>query len=335
MSSPRRVHELPLLAIGLPQVLSDWLHLAGVPVVPVNSPQSRMLSGGNSAAQLVLYDSRNLQTARDVRRFQERGVRLVDTSAVWERGPVGSNNARNERQARSRMLELLKVKIERAGGLWLRLADYPFPFQSAACFGTKGASISLSRLASAFESLPAHFAETIPVASWGLAESNHVLDRPSESATVAGDTTSNSDIESWVRRRYAQGLPMVISGDGPAFEGDEPFDSQRLPLLWRTTFEQFATWWQQRAAISFRAHCRGNTIHLDCDDLFGNFPPMLELWRGKHLASFPLQQGQMTVRADGLVFQQEHNRHPAGFAPIWTEPLPHTRNQAKSPLRSA
>lgn len=335
MSSPRRVHELPLLSMGLPQVLSDWLHLAGVPVVPADSPQARMISGGNSAAQLLLYDSRNQETSRELQRLQGRGVRAVDTSTVWERGPAVSTNVRSVQQIRSRVLELLKVKIEQAGGLWLRLADYPFPFQSAACCGTEGACTSLSRLAAAFESLPVYFAETIQAACRPFATSNYFVDRPSKSATLTGDTTSSTDIESWVRRRYAQGLPMAIFSDESAIEGNAPFDSQRLPLLWRTTFEQFATWWQQRAAISFRAHCRGNVIHLDCDDLFGNFPPMLELWRGNHLASFRLQQGQMTVRADGLVFQQEHNRHPVGFAPIWAEPLAKIRNHAKSPLRSA
>ena len=117
--------------------------------------------------------------------------------------------------------------------------------------------------------------------------------------------------------------------------GDAPFDTRRFPLLWQTNFEEFANWWQRRAAIDFRARCRGSVVQIECGDDFGDCTPMLELWRGQHVASFPLRSGTNTVREDGLVFAQEHRRHPAGFAPIWTETERTATDKVKIKTRSA
>jgi hypothetical protein len=313
------VHELPLYSSGLPGALENWLKLAGVPVATYSPKCLRTSSEGESSARMLLYDSRNSEACADARAAHEHGVRVLDTSAIWESGAIPLNTSRNQRLSRSRVLERLKTEIERLGGTWLRIADFPFPYQSAACFGTEGAEQHVRRLVAAFEPVPARFAATIPVACHRVSDSTYVVDRTVEQHLSSAETPAGNDVETWIRRRYAQGLPLAVPGAAPAIESDIPFDAGLYPLLWRTNFEEFANWWRCRAKISFRAHCRGQILQIECDDEPCEFPPMLELWRGQHVASFPLHPGSMTVREDGLVFMQEHHRHPAGFAPQWAE----------------
>jgi hypothetical protein len=182
----------------------------------------------------------------------------------------------------------------------------------------------VSQFAGAFELLPARFAEAIPVACRRISDSTYVVDRAAEEMAVPGDMASSEDIDDWIRKRYSQGQPFAIADSFDSVSGeseDIPFNAERFPLLWRTTFAEFSMWWKLRASVAFRAHCRGSVVQVDCENEFEMYRPMLELWRGRHVASFPLRSGGMTVREEGLMFLQEHIRHPAGFAPVWAETL--------------
>ena len=217
----------------------------------------------------------------------------------------------------------------------MRLADYPFPYQSAVCFGTESARKTVSRFAAAFEPVPIRFADSAPVACRRISDSTYLVDHTSEAGVATQESPTGNDIETWVRQRYAQGLPFAVHDAVPSPDGDAPFDARRFPLLWQTTFEEFSNWWQRRETIAFSARCRGNVFQIECDDELGDCSPTLELWRGQHVASFPLRPGKMTVREDGLVFVQDHHRHPAGFATLWAEAVRPAMNRVKIKSRSA
>jgi hypothetical protein len=337
MSHRLRVHELPLLTAGLPQPVEAWLRLAGVPVVPLRSANIHARTA-DASAQLLLFDSSDANACSDARQASDSGVRTLDTAAIWESGALSSGANRTQRQVRARVLERLKREIERTGGTWIRLADYPSPFQCAACFGTRPASTLLAQFAGAFEFLPARYAEAIPVACRRISDSTYVVDRSAEELTVPGDIPSADEVEDWIRRRYSQGQPFAVAEtcDSAESESEEiPFNAERFPLLWRTTFEEFAIWWKHRASIAFRAHCRGSVVTIECDDDLEEYRPMLELWRGRHVAAFPLRSGGMTVREEGLMFLQEHIRHPAGFAPVWAESPSAVSSKSRYKPRSA
>src|SRR5262249_44380628 len=51
-------------------------------------------------------------------------------------------------------LERLKAEIESRGGVWVRLADYPFPYQSAICLGIEHLSEELAGFAAIAATLP-------------------------------------------------------------------------------------------------------------------------------------------------------------------------------------
>jgi len=340
MPARLRLHDLPLLTSGLPEAAETWLRLAGVPVRPLASSRVPARSGGEAAAQLLLYDGRSAEARSDARFAREQGLRVLDTAGIWDSNTAATDATRSQRLIRSQNLERLKNEIERAGGTWMRVADYPFPYQCAACFGTKAAQIhsraysSIRPFAGAFEPLPARFTEAIPVACHRVSDSTYVVDRTADQPGCGNDLSwSDHEIDAWIRRRYSHGLPFALDETpGPlgADDASVPFDARRYPLLWQTSLEEFAIWWKHRAAITFTARCRGTVIHIECDDDPNQeFRPMLELWRGRHVASFPLHPGEMTLREDGLVFLQEHMRHPAGFAPIWAEFAGTTDHHAK------
>lgn len=337
MSQRLRVHELPLLTAGLPQPVDAWLRLAGVPTVALDSARIHARPA-DASAQLLLFDSSDANACSDARQASDSGVRTLDTAAIWESGALSTGASRTQRQVRARILERLKREIERTGGTWIRVADYPSPFQCAACYGTRPASSLLSQFAGAFEILPARYAESIPVACRRISDSTYVVDRSAEEMTVPGDIPSADEVEDWIHRRYSQGQPFAFADASDSAEcehEDIPFNPERFPLLWRTTFEEFAIWWKKRASIAFSAHCRGSVVTIECDDDFEDYRPMLELWRGRHVASFPLRSGGMTVREEGLMFLQEHVRHPAGFAPVWAESASAVSSKSRYKPRSA
>ncbi|MGE3316750.1 MAG: hypothetical protein AB7O26_16655, partial [Planctomycetaceae bacterium] len=282
MSQRLRVHELPLLTAGLPQMAESWLRLAGVPLVPLNSTTIHARPA-DASAQLLLFDSRNAEACSDARHASDSGVRTLDTAPIWGSAAISPVASRAQRQVRARILERLKREIERSGGTWIRVADYPSPYQCAACFGTRHASSLVSQFAGAFELLPARFAESVPIACRRISDSTFVVDRAAEEMCIPGDAAASEDVDDWIRRRYSQGQPFAVADAFDCSTGaceDIPFNPERFPLLWRTTFAEFSMWWKLRASIVIRAHCRGSIVQVDCENEFEMYRPMLELWRG-------------------------------------------------------
>lgn len=137
--------HLPLVLENVPRGLRQALAQEGIPVVD-RQP-------GPPAGRFLLFDSRAAairppaagQCAIDVAPLREAFecdpfVALVDqrTSCVaWQvaQFELVEEIARFDKRAvRRRLLDLLREEIERLGGIWLRVAAFPFPYQSALNF---------------------------------------------------------------------------------------------------------------------------------------------------------------------------------------------------------
>lgn len=136
-----RLPVLPLTLADVPAGLRLALEQEGVPV--------RDRRPGVPEGRFVLFDARrgpcrakvNGQTLIDVSRAADRQgdpwADLVDVQSrrqLWQAGglTVTEEVARvDKRTTRARGLAWLRAEIEAAGGIWLRLAPYPFPYRSA------------------------------------------------------------------------------------------------------------------------------------------------------------------------------------------------------------
>lgn len=140
---------------GLPRVVTDLLCAAGLPVSPL--PRVALLASGSG--RFVLYDSASTASAAHARRAMRQGLLPIDwrklcDSSHWPAMasvPAGSTPSTAPRQ----FLENLKAELERQGGLWLRLADFPFPFQSAISLAVEHLPEDVSDFGLIVDSLPA------------------------------------------------------------------------------------------------------------------------------------------------------------------------------------
>ncbi|HET6879247.1 MAG TPA: polysaccharide deacetylase family protein [Pirellulales bacterium] len=135
-----RLTELPLLLADVPATLRQALAQEGVPFEEQSS---------GHAAKFVLFDSRRSrpflnegQVAIDVDllrsgRSRDPFTALADEGAAcyeWQIGglAVRETVARVDRAAvRGRLLNGLRIQIEAAGGVWLRVSPYPRTYRTA------------------------------------------------------------------------------------------------------------------------------------------------------------------------------------------------------------
>ena len=133
---------LPLVLDDVPQGLRQALAQEGVPCCDRRQ--------GPAEGRFVLFDSRTQrrcplgpgQVAIDVGRLRGRCSRdpfqeLVDERAAahqWQVGGLAITEevaAVDKRAVRREVLDALRLRIEEQGGVWIRLAAFPFPYRSA------------------------------------------------------------------------------------------------------------------------------------------------------------------------------------------------------------
>ena len=142
--------DLPLLLWDTPPGLELGLSQEGVPFRKVADPHPLAFRGG----RFVLFDSRRISLATirerithehvaiDIDAFRRREpidpfAALVDTRAGlsrWELPGVDvcERVGRHDKAAiRQRMIDDIRERVSTSGGIWARLAPFPFPYRSA------------------------------------------------------------------------------------------------------------------------------------------------------------------------------------------------------------
>ncbi len=122
---------------GLPPALVRWLRLIGLPVAEL----SRMPLSAEGAGQFVLFDSRVGSSVSRMKIGRRMGMYPLDLAEIEPAIPGGLGSmigpgsslirALDEREAVRLFLQELKLRLESAGGVWVRLADFPHPFRAA------------------------------------------------------------------------------------------------------------------------------------------------------------------------------------------------------------
>lgn len=164
MTEPVKFPDLPLMLAGVPRPVKELLREAGIPAEPL--PDVPLLAAGTG--RFVLYDPQNSRSAARARRAVACGLKPIDLRALGgtscdlkelsleqETGwGMAAEGATATRRLELGFLERLKLAVESLGGAWVRLADYPFPYQSAICVGVEHVSDELADFASIVAALP-------------------------------------------------------------------------------------------------------------------------------------------------------------------------------------
>jgi hypothetical protein len=294
MTAFAKILELPLGLVGISDQASGWLRQAGIPVVRLGQEsalesafglKTKMPQSLAGPMRCLLFDSRDLWSRSLVKNWQQNSQLKIDVAPLFGFPPKPKRRSKSPAPSTVRLvfLEELKSTLELKGGLWARLADYPFPYQGVGCLNG--------------EQFIAGFPQLGP---------KNRADRLEE-----------------IQERYIAGLPVMISAnDVPQLAKLPPvtgLESRGLPFLWRAEPADFAQWWQHRNQLQLAIWQTPTHYHVNCSNTSDSFCPVLEIWRGGHMASVPLRSESLLVRKDGLVFQKPPARHPAGFTAVWPD----------------
>ncbi|HEY2249588.1 MAG TPA: hypothetical protein VGH74_00960, partial [Planctomycetaceae bacterium] len=164
MTEPAKLPDLPLMLAGVPRPVTELLREAGIPAEAL--PDVPLFAAGTG--RFVLYDPKNSRSAARARRAAAHGLKPIDLRALMA-GPGNGMpgdfdelslehetdwRLAGECAAARNFLEQLKTAVESHGGAWVRLADYPFPYQSAICVGVEHVSDDLADFAQVARALP-------------------------------------------------------------------------------------------------------------------------------------------------------------------------------------
>lgn len=334
MSGSPLLFQLPLLLAGIPTPVEEILRLAGVPVARFDRQAADATAAGKNAARFVLFDSRLTISRSDAQVARQRGQTIIDLAELVEdRDDASSGHgdltSANRPVTESTLLTRLKQELEKTGGLWLRVADYPFPYQSVFCNGGVSPSGELARIARRWAGMSP--AATHQSAS-GEGGPSSATDGREQDLSGRGSNHTLSRL----RWRYASGLPLLLPYADDVSQdilrvGGIGIDDREFPLLWQTTSEEFDLWMQARANIAVSVQAKDGDIRIGCQGQWSGFRPAVELWRGDHVASLPLSAGVTDIQADGLAFLHECHKHPAGFVAKWLDCLDwETRSERRS-----
>lgn len=158
MADHTQLPELPLMLAGIAAPVANLLREAGLPVEPL--PRVALLASGTG--RFVLFDSRNNGSVRQARRAQSQGLKPIDiapwTPAINDSAdsfdPASPEAGWPEPVSARSFLDQLKSELESRGGIWVRVADFPFPYQSALGVGIEQQGEELTGFAEIAAALP-------------------------------------------------------------------------------------------------------------------------------------------------------------------------------------
>ncbi|MCA9114235.1 MAG: hypothetical protein KDA79_04065, partial [Planctomycetaceae bacterium] len=215
----------------------------------------------------------------------------------------------------SRLLLRLKFAVEQAGGMWLRVGDYPYPYRSVLCTGNETVCDAV---------LPA---DLVP-ADW---------------KEPAVPVAREQNYQAWLLRRYRSGLPVCTGWQESASQGELEReaassgsglprllgDSTKCPLLWVASGASYQAWREIRRQLKISVSLHEGSWDIRCRGWSAGAMPSLELWRGNHVASFPLRWPVQRVQESDLIFVRDEERHPAGIAARELRPALDTISRAR------
>lgn len=120
---------------GVARPVSDLLRETGLPTAPLR----RMALAASGTGRFVLFDSRSTRSKLRARLARGQGLEPIDLAkykpslevpkpSLWR---SASRGELLEQPAVARaFVEHLKLELEARGGLWVRMADFPFPYHA-------------------------------------------------------------------------------------------------------------------------------------------------------------------------------------------------------------
>ncbi|HUG89869.1 MAG TPA: hypothetical protein VML55_03485 [Planctomycetaceae bacterium] len=150
------------------------------------------------------------------------------------------------------------------------------------------------------------------------------------------DGTSGDERQLSCSRLLSLLKQAIESADGLwARVPEVPFPWHYDPALWTPSPPELLAWRRVRSRICLEIARTPKAYQIAASGDFGGFRPAIELWRGRHVASFELQPGGTTLAAGGLVYQQRSDRAAEASPSVRPDDSQITLNAARIKPQSA
>lgn len=129
MSSSGERQHAPVFSAGLPIWVTAALRRAGVPILDFQTGYPFGVS--ESANFLVLFDSRIPANRESARQIRDLGATVIDTADAIEAYESAGEVDSHSTAGRQWMIAEIQTRMQAAGFYWVRIADFPYPYQTA------------------------------------------------------------------------------------------------------------------------------------------------------------------------------------------------------------
>ncbi|QDT29712.1 hypothetical protein [Gimesia panareensis] len=315
MSVSRQLPDYPILLSGVAAPVAKGLREMGLPVTELHDDLAQLSGYQSSSWNLLLVGSQKTFNERDLQLLSHCRIPLVDlaefTSQKAEartRDELNQKSTFGIEQFNAAFVIRLKDKLQQTGGTWMRLSDYPYPYQGVICYGEAIPGEDFREFSNVMSPLP------VPL------EQLHLH------AEADWEARSNTETARQLRvdliSSYRQGLPVSLTSINSRNEFQTllqniKLDRKQFPLVWVTSLSTFFRWWNLRRELSVSINRRNAGWETIISGQFEGFHPGLQIWKGKHSATVALTRGVNEIRDELLALAMNQERHPGGFTAHW------------------
>ncbi|QDT93415.1 hypothetical protein [Gimesia algae] len=315
MSVSRHLPDYPILLAGVSTPVVKGMREMGLSVTELQDDLTYLTGYQSSRWNLLLVGSQKCFNEQELQTLSLCRIPIIDLAEFNNKTGIGRTIPEMSKKANtgveqfnSQFAVQLKTRIQQSGGAWIRLGDYPYPYQGVICY--------------AESALGNDFREYSNVMS-PLTVSLDLLHCKSE---AEWQTESNSETQRKLRveliSRYRQGLPVSLSSVSSRLEMTQLFqdihlDRKQMPLVWVTSLDTFFRWWKLRSEFSVSINRLSTGWETIISGNFEGFSPALQIWRSQHSATVALYRGVNEIRDDATAFANNPERHPGGFSAHW------------------
>lgn len=330
MSVSRHLPEYPILLAGVSTPVVKGLRELGLAVTELHEDLAQLSGYQRSQWNLLLVGSQKTFNESDLQTLSHCKISIIDLTEFTSETAVGrmltelgTISTTDVEQFHSQFVIQLKEKLQHTGGAWIRVGDYPYPYQGVICYGESALGNEFREFSNVMSPLPV----------------------PLELLHLKSEYDSQGNFDTQIQRkfrvdlvsRYRQGLPVSLPSISTQTELNQllqsfNLDRKQMPLVWVTSLNTFFRWWNLRRQLEIsigRSSAGWETI---ISGSFQQFHPALQIWKGRHSATVPLSEGVNEIRDESIAFVTNPDRHPGGFTAHWagvnSSPLP--RNLKKS-----
>jgi hypothetical protein len=315
MSVSRHLPEYPILLAGVATPVVKGLREMGLPVAELHEDLAQLAGYQTSNWNLLLVGAQKTFNAQDLQTLSHCQIPVVDLSEFTSEATVGrlkhelgtKSNTGSE-QFNSALVIQLKERVQQTGGAWIRLADFPYPYQGVICYGESALGKEFREFSNVMSPL------TVPL------EMLHLKAEYDWQGKSDSQTQRKLRVE--LISRYRQGLPVSLPSVPSREELNQLFqkiglDRKQIPLVWVTSLETFFRWWNLRRQLSVSiSHIASGWETIISGNIQG-FHPGLQIWKGRHSATVSLSLGVNEIRDETIAFAANPERHPGGFTAHW------------------